>query len=313
MSGCSDITPKMEEILIVPELNPENNETEKSARYKSMMEEKIKFDQEVEDAERKFHETVAVVEGNPLFTKFLSEYEKMHSALGRSKDHIQKMVGQFEEYESEFLANVSITEQVTVSLNEDAQLILSLKEQIREAEFATMQSTKNEDDYRNQVRQAKVDILNLTNTIKQGVGLSALQEKNLSDLTNAKEILAKEIEMEMDKIVNTRSRISEMTEKNRFADLSKRNLDSEIFNLKEKSAVKKREIDTEQRNKDRLENELRELRAVITLKSQEVRNKQDAVNRATDDITIFESHIKNQKLLLEKLKKDQGILRFCRN
>jgi hypothetical protein len=119
--------------------------------------------------------------------------------------------------------------------------------------------------------------------------------------------MTKDIEVEMDKIVNLRARISEISDKNRLAELTKRNLDTEIFNLKEKNAIKKGEIDSEVRNKDRLENELRELRVLITVKSQEVKNKQDAVNRATDDIAIFESHIKNQKLLLEKLNKDQGI------
>ena len=44
----------------------------------------------------------------------------------------------------------------------------------------------------------------------------------------------------------------------------------------------------------------------MTVKSQEVRLKQDTVNRITDDISILESQIKSQKAMLEKLNKDQG-------
>jgi chromosome segregation ATPase len=284
-----------------------DNDSFKSARFRALMEEKEKFDEEISAAESKFQETVQVVKDSPLFAKFLSEYEKMYGALGKSKEHIEKLVLQFQDLENQFLYNASQTDSVNSALNSDASVIKSLKAEIKEAENQTMQFTKREDDARNELRQTKVDILNLTNTIKQGVGLSAAQEKNLYELTHSKESMTKDIEVEMDKIVNLRARISEISDKNRLAELTKRNLDTEIFNLKEKNAIKKGEIDSEVRNKDRLENELRELRVLITVKSQEVKNKQDAVNRATDDIAILESHIKNQKLLLEKLNKDQGI------
>lgn len=293
------------ESSIVPDVFQEKDES-RSERFTIMMEEKEQFDYEISAAEAKFQETVLAVKDSPLFSKFLSEYEKMYAALGKSKDHIQKLVNQFQEYESEYLSNLSQTEQVNAALSIDASLIQSLKAEIKEAEAATMQATKNEDDARNELRQTKVDILNLTNTIKQGVGLSVAQEKSLSELTQSKETISKEIEIEMDKIVSLRTSISELSDRNRQAELTKRNLDTEIFNLKEKNAIKKGEIDAEVRNKDRLENELRELRVSITVKSQEVKTKQDSVNRATDDIAIFESHIKNQKLLVEKLSKDQG-------
>ncbi|KAJ3055446.1 hypothetical protein HDU99_007564, partial [Rhizoclosmatium hyalinum] len=77
----------------------------------------------------------------------------------------------------------------------------------------------------------------------------------------------------------------------------------QIYNLKERNAEKKAEIDGEMRNKERLERDLRELRIVVAVKSQEVRVKQDAVNRSRDDISILESQIKTQKQMLEKLMK----------
>jgi len=302
----SDITERRMEIVIDP-VPVDGNDNLKSARFRALLEEKKKFDEEISAAESKFQETVGAVKDSPLFAKFLSEYEKMYRALGKSKEHIDKLLVQFQDLDDRFLSNASQTESVNSFLNTDASTIQSLKAEITLAETDILKSTKKEDDARNLLRQTKVDILNLTNTIKQGVGLSVAQEKNLAELTYSKETITKDIQVEMDKIVNLRAKISEMSDKNRLAELTKRNLDTEIFSLKEKNAIKKGEIDAEVRKKDRLETELRELRGLITVKSQEVKNKQDAVNRATDDIAILESQIKNQKLLVEKLDKDRGI------
>ena len=289
----------------LPSINDSSAPT-KTPRVLSMLEEKQRFDDDFANAETKYMETNSLISEDASFSKFLGEYNKMHRALQRSRDHITKLVIQFEDYDTEFNAHVNKTDEASKSLENDTEVIGSLKSQIQAAEKRVDLSTKIEDDSKNELRQVKVDIVNLNNTIKQGVGLSLTQEKSLNELMQTKEMYSKELESELDKIVNLRNGISEMTDKMRIAELTKRDLDRDIFSLKEKNATKKAEIDSEVRTKDRLERDLRELRVVVTVKSQEVRSKQDSVNRATDDISILESQIKTQKQLLEKLKKDQG-------
>ena len=275
-----------------------------------MLDEKSKFDAEFTLANTRVSETVQMSNENAAFQRFIAEYSKMHRALLRSKEHISKLVHQFQDLDVDYGAHVAQTQEASKSLENDSETIHSLKDQIRQAEKRVDQSIKTEDDSKNELRQLKVDILNLTNTTKQGVGLSATQEKALSDLIQTKEMYAKDLDSELEKIIKHRNEISEVSERIRSSDLQKRELERDIFNLKEKNAAKKAEIDTETRNKDRMEKDLRELRVVVTVKSQEVRTKQDAVNRATDDISILDSQIKTQKQLYEKLNKDEGEWKF---
>lgn len=90
--------------------------------------------------------------------------------------------------------------------------------------------------------------------------------------------------------------------------MSKKELEEEIHSLKDKNTAKKIEIDNEMRNKERLEQELREQRVVVTIKTQEVVGKQEAVNKATEDIATIESQIKLEKQMIEKLLRDQESL-----
>lgn len=53
---------------------------------------------------------------------------------------------------------------------------------------------------------------------------------------------------------------------------------------------------------------MRELRIVVGNKTQEVRGKQDAVNRATEEISIIDYQIKTQRQMLERLEKDHESL-----
>lgn len=158
------------------------------------------------------------------------------------------------------------------------------------------------------MRQLRQDVSNLNQTIKQGVGLSASQEKQINELVTAKEQTSKDLENEMEKMISLRNGLSSVSEKIEAMELDRKNIDKEIFMLKEKNAAKKIEIDFELTNKEKLERELRELRVIVTIKSQEAVSKQALVNRTTEDINAIENQIKQQKTMIEKLLRDQESL-----
>jgi phage I-like protein len=116
------------------------------------------------------------------------------------------------------------------------------------------------------------------------------------------------LENELEKIVQLRNGLVTISDKIEKTELSKKDLEEEIHLLKEKNTAKKIEIDNELRNKDRLDQELKEQRVVVTIKSQEVIGRQEAVNKATEDISVIESQIRLQKQMIEKLKRDQDSL-----
>jgi phage I-like protein len=138
--------------------------------------------------------------------------------------------------------------------------------------------------------------------------LSTAQERAITELVSTKEQAARDLENELEKIVQLRNGLVNISDKIEKTELAKADLDEEILSLKEKNTAKKIEIDNEMRNKDRLEQELREQRVVVTIKSQEVVGKQEAVNKATEDISAIELQIKLQKQMIEKLLRDQESL-----
>ncbi|KAJ3106624.1 hypothetical protein HDU97_005989 [Phlyctochytrium planicorne] len=279
-----------------------------STRAKQYMDEQEQQDTLFIQCETEFQDTLAAIQGDENVTKFRLEYEKMHRALLRSRHHAIVLFKQYENLHNEYTSNVAnAQEAIRVSI-QDEQTLKNLKAHIKKAEETTEECNKQEETLKEELRLLKQDILSLNTTVKQGVGLSVNQERTLNELMAAKDSAVKELEMELERIVQLRVAISELTDKVRYTDQMKREREHEIYELKERNAAKKADIDSELRNKERLERDLRELRVVVAVKSQEVRGKQDAVNRATDDIGILESQIKSQKLLLEKLFKDQETL-----
>ncbi|KAJ3057197.1 hypothetical protein HK097_011202 [Rhizophlyctis rosea] len=253
-------------------------------------------------------DTVRATSQDDIFAKFRAEYEKMHRAAIRSWDHSQKMFSQYRDYYGEFLANDASKQESAKTTMADQQTLKTLKAQIKRAEEMVEASGHREELSKEELRQLRADVTNLNATLKQGVGLSAVQERTLQELTQTKEQATKELEQELEKIVRLRNSIIDMSEKIKQADQQKRDFERETYDLKEKGALKKSDIDQELRTKERLERDLRELRVVVAVKSQEVRGKQDAVNRGTDEINVLESQIKNQKQMMEKLMKDEESL-----
>ncbi|KAJ3413629.1 hypothetical protein HDV05_007773 [Chytridiales sp. JEL 0842] len=262
-------------------------------------------DKDFNEAEAEYIATLASIQNDESLSKFRAEYEKMHKAILRSRYHSSVLYKQLDELHAEYSTNLSVNQESMKSSQQDEAILKSLKAQIQDAEEAIEASNKREEAAKEELKQLKQEISSLSTTVKQGVGLSIVQERTLNELIAAKETTSRELEAELEKIVHLRNNISEVTDKIRLTDQQKREREHEIYDLKERNAAKKADIDAELRNKERLERDLRELRVVVAVKSQEVRGKQDAVNRASDDISILESQIKSQKHMLEKLFKDQ--------
>ena len=109
----------------------------------------------------------------------------------------------------------------------------------------------------------------------------------------------------MNQIVQLRGEITELMEKTKSLEEEKMDGEQEITTLKDLIASKKSEGDREQRNKEKLERDLREARQVIEQKNVEVRTKQDAINRSKDEISKLESVIREQKATIERTVKEQ--------
>ncbi|KAJ3343130.1 hypothetical protein HDU93_009680 [Gonapodya sp. JEL0774] len=259
-------------------------------------------------AQQEYASTLDLLLADDNLVKLRAEYDKMHRAILRSRQHSDTLYAQQLDLHNEYTANLASTEIAHRSSAQDQETLKNLRLQIRRAADMVESSAKREEAFKEDLRQLRQDVANLHATVKQGVGLSVIQERTLSELLQAKEQSAKELEEELDKITHLRAAISDSSDKIRVADTDKRRLEKEILEFKEQNLQKKAEIDAELRNKDRLEREVKDLRAVVTAKTQEVKARQDTVNRATEDITTLESQIRAQRMSLAKTLSDQELL-----
>ncbi|KAJ3322388.1 hypothetical protein HDV06_003108 [Boothiomyces sp. JEL0866] len=247
------------------------------------------------------------IEDDDNLEKFRTEYTKLLKVIKRSSKNALKLKTKSDDV----IKEITIVEQQAVDsskLGQDAQTLKTLKNQIIRAESLLESSNKREELARMEIRQLRQDIANLNSTIKQGVGLSAAQERVINDLIAAKEQYTKDLENELERIVSLRNGLTTVSERIDTAEVERKNIDKEIYLLKDKNTQKKLEIDMEMKNKERMERDLRELRVVVTIKSQEAISKQTAVNRATEEIANIENQIKTQKNMIEKLIRDQESL-----
>lgn len=296
-------------------LNPRGGENNNVTAAAEVVPEKISHplreDQERQDnefmlCEVEYLDTLASLSGSDdQVAKFKQEYEKMHKAILLSRRHSAVLFQQFNEMHAEFSGNSSLAQEANRMTGEDNAVIENLKSQIKRNEEILDASSTREDAQKATLRTLKADVTALSTSLKSGVNLSTTQERALNELTATRDSTTKELESVLDRIVRLRENMSDVTDKIRMTDQQKRELERDIYELKERNVAKKTDIDSEMRNKERLDRDLRELRVVVAVKSQEVRGKQDSVNRATDEILILESQIRSQRQMLEKLGKDR--------
>lgn len=102
-----------------------------------------------------------------------------------------------------------------------------------------------------------------------------------------------------------RSEINDLLERIKSMESDKNKAEHEVYTLKEAITAKKAESDRETRNKERLERELKDARALIDQKTLENRSKQEALIRAKEEISKLEHMLREQKTVLEKTSKEQ--------
>lgn len=258
--------------------------------------------------QQEFKRTLSKELSESFLDKFRVEYEKMFQVLSRSKDHILKLSDQYVMYNAEYTGNLASFQNNSKSAVHDQETLKVLKTQIKQASDIIESCSKREEKYKEELKAYRTDILSLQSALKEGVGLSAMQEKVINELMHAKEMAAKDLEVEIERVTVLRNRLLDLTERIRNSDFQKRDIERRIYELRERNARQKAEIEYEARNKEKLEKDLKEIRTSVMSKTQEVRTKQDLIVRTQEETVMLESQIRNQKQNLEKLLRDRELL-----
>ncbi|ORZ39499.1 hypothetical protein BCR44DRAFT_1482746 [Catenaria anguillulae PL171] len=257
------------------------------------LEEKQHIESLLAAAESEFRFTIEVLRDDDILAKFRVEHEKLFRSLTRSVLTGVRMFEQYSALHRTFHENVNNAKTLGESTSHDEQTIRSLRGQIKRANEFLESSRVKEEKSKDELRQLRIEVNDLKATVAQGVGLSAAQERNINDLVKMKEEALRDLDTETEKIAHLRSRIVDITDRTRTMDAERRSLEAEVHTLKER---------------DNLETDLREMRQVVSVKIAEVKQKQDAVARALEDIALLQNQVKSQKQMLEKIGRDHESL-----
>ena len=242
------------------------------------------------------------------FHRYLSEFEKLTKTIQKSYKLNYKHFKEYTELCDSYMNNQKLIHEAMQISFENQQSIQSLKNQIKKAMETVENNEAREEAEKEELRKLKQEILNLNTTMSRGVNLNVNQERMVNELLKTKEQTTKDLEDEILEIQEVRNEIISIAEKIRTYDLQKQEIEQEIYHLKDKNIQKKLEIDTETKNKEKIDRELRELRVTVSAKIQEVHNKHEIIKRTNEENEALEEEIKNQKVDFEKLSKEKDQL-----
>eukprot|EP00742_Colponemidia_sp_Colp-10_P001279 GILJ01001378.1.p1 GENE.GILJ01001378.1~~GILJ01001378.1.p1 ORF type:complete len:869 (-),score=252.53 GILJ01001378.1:154-2760(-) len=257
-----------------------------------------------EALERDFQEVLSELVGDRSLERFRLEYEKLHRALKKSHESEKRLIKKCRELNSEIVANAAKVQTALKLSQEDQQTISSLKKEIEKAWKMVEASHEKEQRAKETIQQLKAEIGNLSRLVEQGAGLSIGQENTVNELMKIKEELTKERDMQNATIGALRRENTDLYERVQKMENDKLNADTEIQNLKDMIATKKAETEREQRRKERLEKELKELRQTLEQRHQELKQKQNMITQGAEQIAKLEQQLKDSKLQMDKLGRE---------
>ncbi|KAL7754309.1 hypothetical protein RI367_000290 [Sorochytrium milnesiophthora] len=271
-------------------------------------EEKLQQQEILANAEVIFRGTLESVGSDEALNLYRQDYEKLYRSLVRSVAKGKRAYDQFAQLHFQYHEQAHNNQLLHASTTQDEHFIKNLQHQIRRANDFLESSKVKEEKSKDELRQLRVEVNDLKTTLQQGVGLSSSQERNINELMRAKDDATKELEKEINAITQLRAYLSDTIEKIREGDTERRTLEQDIHTLKEQNAQRRIDVDADLRNKERLEQDLRDMRANVSLKVQELRQKQDMAGRISGDITMLETQIKSQRQLHDKMAREHNAL-----
>eukprot|EP00002_Diphylleia_rotans_P004987 TRINITY_DN1392_c1_g3_i1.p1 TRINITY_DN1392_c1_g3~~TRINITY_DN1392_c1_g3_i1.p1 ORF type:complete len:887 (-),score=260.76 TRINITY_DN1392_c1_g3_i1:165-2825(-) len=285
-------------------LSRANEDASKTKDKKDGFEE-LGFDSNAFEAlERDFQEVLTELVGDKSLERFRIEYEKLHRALKKSHESEKRLIKKCRELNAEIVSNAAKVQTALKLSQEDQNTIASLKKEIEKAWKMVDASHEKEARAKETIQQLKLEISNLSKLVEQGAGLTIGQEHSVNELLKIKDELTKERDGHLSQIVALRNEISELLEKIRGLDDVKLSNEHEIQSLKDQLISRKADADREQRRKERLEKEVKELKVLLDTRNSELKTKQSQIVTATEQITKLEHQIREQRSLTDKSLKD---------
>jgi len=261
-----------------------------------------------EALEKDFQEVLSELVGDKSLEKFRVEYEKLHKALKKSHESEKRLMSKCRELNAEIVANAAKVATALKLSQEDQTTISSLKKEIEKAWKMVDAAHEKETRARETIQSLKLEIANLTKLVEQGAGLTMGQDHSVQELLKIKDELTKERDEKLSEIVKLREELTTASDELGKAEGERTEAMMRISELKEDIQVRSNEAQREQRKKEKLERELKQVSAENESKSAELKAKQSQVQRGQEEISRLEQQLKEHRVLNERAVRDTELL-----
>ncbi|CAH8481840.1 unnamed protein product [Dicrocoelium dendriticum] len=255
-------------------------------------------DSTFEALEKEYNEVVGELEENKEMERFKDEYGKLMRALLKSHENEKRLMRKCRELKAEIVSNTAKVSQAAKLSSDDPANMASLKKEIEKAWKMVDVSADKETKARETIDKLKSEIAHLSRLVEQGG--TANGAESLAEFTKTKEKLIKERDEQQEENSHLREQIEET--RNRTAGYQDEIFEAQakIAELNQEIQAKNTEAQRELRRKERMERELKQVRAEVEAKVEEIRLTSVAVDKLKQELRQKEEDNRNTKVSLEQ-------------
>lgn len=223
-----------------------------------------------EALEADFNETLTQLAQDSSLQKFKVEYEKLYDHFKKSHTQEKRLIHKVRELNDEIMNNAKKVQTALKLSEEDQAQITRLKEEVDRAWKMVDASKEKELRAKETIQELRKEIDNLTTLVDKGAGLSLDHENAINAITKHRDEIAHTLEEQKKENKGHQETIDDLSEEVERERTAKLALEEEhgsalqMIRDKEKAEVR------EQRRKERMDMELRNIREKLEHKNQNV-------------------------------------------
>jgi len=261
-----------------------------------------------EALERDFQDVLNQLMGDKNLEKFRIEYEKLHRALTKSYSQEKRLIKKCRELNGEIVNNAA---KVTAALKlsqEDQQANSELRKELEKSWQMVDQAQEKELKAKDTINSLKEEITNLSKLVERGAGLSLGQENMLKELVKVRDDLTRENEEKGDRVSLLESQLHNVIKDKEEGEAYIDELKEEISELKRGINKLRGDYEREQRLKDRIDSEFKELSVKYTGKNTELTQVSSQIGVSKEKILYLETQLTETKVTMGKYIRDYELL-----
>eukprot|EP00931_Biecheleriopsis_adriatica_P005896 TRINITY_DN107371_c0_g1_i1.p1 TRINITY_DN107371_c0_g1~~TRINITY_DN107371_c0_g1_i1.p1 ORF type:complete len:872 (+),score=341.42 TRINITY_DN107371_c0_g1_i1:172-2787(+) len=254
-----------------------------------------------EALERDFQEILQELVGDKSLEHFRQEYEKLHRALKKSHESEKHLIKKCRELNAEIVQNAVKVQTALKLSQEDQATITALKKEIERAWKMVEASHEKEQRARETIQNLKSEITKLGRLVEQGAGLSINQENMVNQLVQEKNDLVKHRDMLQGQVQQMAQQNTDLTGRVGKLEQERQASAGELQGLRETLEKLLEESEYQQRRKEKLDKDLKDLRHGLESKQSEVNAKREELARGEEEHTKLERNLREEKQEVERL------------